>query len=48
MNLFECIDIQVFTDAVSVGALAFVGGALLPWPFRLVAYVVEMVRKVVS
>lgn len=48
MTLFECIDIQVFTDAVSVGALAFVGGALLPWPFRLVAYVVEMVRKVVS
>lgn len=48
MTLFDVIDVQVFSDAVSVGALAFVGGALLPWPFRLVAYMVEAVKLVLS
>ena len=46
MNVLEMIDMQVFTDALSVGALGFVGGVLIPWAFRLVGSVVDSVRVV--
>lgn len=48
MDLFEILDIQVFTDALGVGALGYVGGVLLPWAFRLVGYVVDSVRVVLK
>ena len=48
MDLLAMIDIQAFTDCLSVGALGFVGGVLIPWAFRLVGYVVDSARLIVK
>lgn len=47
MDVFAMVDAQVFADLLSVGALGFVGGVLLPWPFRLVGYVVDVVKVLI-
>lgn len=47
IDVFGAIDAQVFADLLGVGTLGFVGGVLLPWPFRLVGYVIDAVRTVI-
>lgn len=48
MTVFDYIDVSMFGDSLAVGAVGFVAGALLPWAFRLVAYLVESVKKVLG
>lgn len=44
--IFDMLDYQVMSDLLSVGALGFVGGVILPWPLRVVGYVVDAVKTV--
>lgn len=40
------IDMNVLTEALAVGTASVIGGALLPLLFRMIGYVVDLVRVV--
>lgn len=44
--MIELVDLQGFTDLLTLGGVGFVGGVILPFAFRIVGYVVDVVRVV--
>lgn len=42
------VNISVLSDVLQLGALGFAAGVLLPWAFRLIAYLVDVMRVVVE
>lgn len=46
--MMEAIDIGILQDLISLGAVGFLAGVVLPIPFLAVGYVVEAVRAIIS
>lgn len=43
MTVFDVMDYAAFGDLLSVGALGFVAGVVIPWPMRAIGYIVDSV-----
>ena len=46
--MIDYIDIALFSDLLVVGTAGLIGGVMLPFAFRLIAYLVEIVRVIVE
>lgn len=42
------IDAELLSDFLAIGCISFVAGSLLPLAFRLVGWVVDIVRVVIK
>lgn len=44
----DLIDVSLVSDVLTVGAVGFVFGVILPFGFRVVGYVVDSVKVIVE
>lgn len=46
--MIDALDMTLFGQLLAVGAVGFVAGTLLPFGFRLIAYVVDVANVILG
>lgn len=46
--MIDALDMELFGQLLAVGAVGFVAGTLLPFGFRLIAYVIDVANVVLG
>lgn len=42
------LDVACLNDVLALGVAGFVGGVVMPWAFRLIGLVFDVVRKILK